>query len=55
MPEIENKGENFVKKLLLGVSPPFSAFLIDTLNTGRVLVIEKQNTSGATYERAGSA
>lgn len=37
-----------------GVSPPFSAFLIENLKKGRILTIEKNNMDGANKERAGS-
>ena len=41
-------------KRFLGHSPPFSAFLIETLNTGRILVIEEHNMDGADKGRADS-
>jgi hypothetical protein len=39
----------------IGYSPPFSAFLIEIFNTGRILVIEKYNMVGADKERADSS
>jgi len=44
-----------MKKLkFIGYSPPFCAFLIETLNTGRILAVEKCNMDGAARGRAGS-
>ena len=39
----------------IGHSPPFSAFLIEIFDTGRILVIEKCNMVGANEERADSS
>ena len=41
-------------KKFFGHSPPFSAFLIETLNAGRILTIEKCNLDGANKKRADS-
>ena len=41
-------------KKLYGYSPPFSRFLIEILNTGRVMIIENYNMDGADKERADS-
>ena len=38
----------------LGYSPPFSTFLIEMLNTGRIGWIEKFDMDGAAHGRAGS-
>ena len=51
--KINRKGDKNMKRLL-GYSPPFSSFLIETLNTGRILTIEKNNMDGADKERADS-
>ena len=34
-------------KKFFGNSPPFSAFLVETNNTGRVMIIENSNMGGA--------
>lgn len=41
-------------KWILGYSPPFSAFLIDILNTGRKMNIENDRLVGADRERTDS-
>jgi len=53
--KICDKGEIDIKlKKFIGYSPPFNAFLIESLNTGRVMRIEKYNMEGADKKRAGS-
>ena len=41
-------------KKYYGYSPPFSAFLIESFNTGRMLIVERNNMVGATKERTDS-
>lgn len=41
-------------KKFFGYSPPFSTFLIENVNTGRILVIEKCNMGGANEKRTDS-
>ena len=38
----------------LGYSPPFNTFLIEMLNIGRNMILEKRKTTGASRERAES-
>ena len=38
----------------LGYSPPFKYFLIEILNTGRTVIIEKKGQGGANRKRADS-
>ena len=45
---------DYCMKKFYGYSPPFSSFLIEILNTGRMLVIERSNMDGANKERADS-
>jgi len=47
------RGGQFMKKLY-GYSPPFNTFLIENLNTGRMLMIERNNMVGAGKARADS-
>jgi hypothetical protein len=41
-------------KRFLGLSPPFIAFLIENVNTGRKMIFENCNMGGAGKERADS-
>ena len=41
-------------KEFYGHSPPFNTFLIENLNTGRMLMFERNNMVGADKERTDS-